>query len=343
MPDTAAASPRPRGIIPRAISWTLERTLVRAFLLYSEKRGAQLADSITYRALFSVFAAVLLGFSFATLWLAGNPEAWQALIAAVDTAIPGLVGPDGVVDVSDIEAPIGLSIAGIASLVGLVGAAIGAVGSLRNAFRLIADKVSDDLLFVWVMLRNLGLAVAIGLLLVVSAGATFVGAASITTLLGWLGLPEDSMMAVVATRLVSVVVVFALDTAVILLAFVTLSGVRAPARALWTGSLLGGLGLTVLQLLSGLFVGGATSNPLLATFASLIALLLWFNLSAQVILIAAAVIVTITHEKEDRVRARFGAATFAQHRLQRAEDAVQVAVSELDQARQAVDEEREKA
>ena len=39
-----------------------------------------LADSITYRALFSVFAGVLLGFSFATLWLSDNPQAMQALI-----------------------------------------------------------------------------------------------------------------------------------------------------------------------------------------------------------------------------------------------------------------------
>jgi membrane protein len=35
-----------------------------------------LADSVTYRALFSVFAGVLLGFSIAALWLAGNPVAW---------------------------------------------------------------------------------------------------------------------------------------------------------------------------------------------------------------------------------------------------------------------------
>ena len=33
--------------------------------------------------LFSIFAGVLLGFSVAALWLAGNPDAWQALIDAV--------------------------------------------------------------------------------------------------------------------------------------------------------------------------------------------------------------------------------------------------------------------
>lgn len=336
-PDPA---PRARGLVPRLTAWFLERTLVRAFLLYSEHRGAQLADSVTYRTLFSVFAGVLLGFSFASLWLAGNPEAWRALVAAVDSAIPGLVGEDGIIDPSAIQAPAGLTIAGILSLIGLIGAAIGAIGSLRAALRILADRVSEDSFFLWVLLRNLGLAVALGVLLVVSAAATFLGTASIDTVTGWLGLPEDSVLVVVATRIVSILVVLALDTFVIVLMFVSLSGLRVRAKALWTGAVLGGIGLLVLQELSGLFVGGASSNPLLASFASLIALLLWFNLSAQVILIAGAVIITIAREQDDRVRSRFGAETFAQRRMRRAEDAVTMAVEELEKARAAEAKER---
>ena len=75
--------------------------------------------------------------------------------------------------------------------------------------------------------------------------------------------------------------------------------------------------------MSGLFVGGATSNPLLASFASLIALLLWLNLSSQVILIASAYIVVGTEEDTDRVHAVHGATTLAQFRVRRAERAVQ--------------------
>ena len=339
MPQPVDVQP-PQGIVPRLIAWLLERTLVRSFLLYSEHRGPQLADSVTYRALFSVFAGVLLGFSIGALWLSGNPQAWAAIISGVNAAIPGLLGKDGIIDPSDIEAPAGLSIAGVISLVGLVGAAIGAIGSLRMALRSLADRVADDVLFVWVLLRNLALAIAIGGLLAASAVVSFLGAASVTTVVGWLGLGEGSPFAEGASWFVTLLVTFALDTAVILLLFRTLSGFRAPARALWTGALLGGLGLTVLQQLSGLFVGGASANPLLASFASLIALLLWFNLSAQVMLIASAVIITISRESEDRVRSRYGARTFAQRRLQRAEDSVAVAVTELDQARAAVEKER---
>lgn len=341
----SSPSVSPQPLVARVIAWALRRTLVRAFLRYSEHRGPQLADSVTYRALFSIFAAVLLGFSVAALWLAGNPAALKALADAVDSAVPGLVGTDGdgLIDLSAIEAPVGLTIAGVISLVGLVGAAIGAIGSLRMAVRAIADTTGEDVFFLWVLLRNLGLAVAIAVLLVLSAAATFVGSLSVTTVLSWLGIAEESTAAQIGTRAVGVLVVFVLDALVVLLMFVTMSGVKAPRRALVAGAVLGGAGLTVLQELSGLFVGGAASNPLLASFASIIALLLWVNLSTQVLLIAASVIVTITHEAEDRVRERFGASTFAERRRQRAEDAVRIAAEELQRAQTAIQAEQDAA
>ena len=86
-----------------------------------------------------------------------------------------------------------------------------------------------------------------------------------------------------------------------------------------------------------------TCWPITNTFASLIALLLWFNLSAQVILIASAYIVTGVEEESDRVRARYGAKTFAQRRVRRAENAVMAASGELTAARDAEAEERNKA
>jgi membrane protein len=331
------------ALIARVIAWVLRRRLVRSFLLYSERRGPQFADAVTYRTLFSVFAGVLLGFSLAALWLADNPVAWQALIDAVDAAIPGLVGPGGVIDTSLIQAPAGLTVAGIIALVGLVGAAIGAIGSLRTALRVLAGSVTEDVAWYWVILRNLGLAIGIGAALAASAAVTYLGTFGVRTLLAWLGVPDSADVSTVLPRIVSLLVVFVLDACIVAVLFLVLSGVKPSARSLWTGAVLGGLGLTVLQALSSLFVGGASSNPLLASFASLIALLLWFNLSAQVILIAGAVIITGAEEEKDRVRARYGAATFAQRRVQRAEDAVAVAARELELARAAEQQEREKA
>ncbi|KQQ68901.1 YhjD/YihY/BrkB family envelope integrity protein [Microbacterium sp. Leaf320] len=337
--DSAAPDADRPGLIARvsaaAIRWALTRRPVRAFLLYSERRGPMLADSVTYRALFSVFAGVLLGFSIAALWLAGNPDAWKAIIAAVQSVVPGLIGDGGIIDPSDLEAPVSLSIAGAISVIALTGSALAAVGSLRTAVRLLAGTAQADILFIWVMLRNLLLAIGIGLAFVAAAAVTFIGRIGITWIAGLLGIADDSAPATWSIRIVSLVVVLALDTALIAGVFRLLSGTRPSARSLWTGALLGGIGLLVLQELSGLFIGGATSNPLLASFASLLALLIWLNLSTQVILISCAYIVTSEEERHDRVHARFGATTFPQRRVQRAEAEVALATDELRAAQKA--------
>jgi len=337
--DSASQNAQPPGLIARvsakAIRWALERRPVRAFLLYSERRGPMLADSVTYRALFSVFAGVLLGFSIAALWLAGNPEAWRAIIDAVQSVVPGLIGEGGVIDPDDLRVPLSLSIAGIVSAVALTGSALSAVGSLRTAVRLISGTAQDDILFIWVLLRNLLLALGVAVLFVASAAVTFVGRLGITWITGLLGLDEDSAAATWSVRIVSLLVVLALNTVLIAGVFRLLSGVAASPRSLWTGALIGGVGLLVLQELSSLFIGGATSNPLLASFASLLALLIWLNLSTQVMLIACAYIVTSEDERHDRVHARFGAKTFEQRRVQRAEAEVALATATLRTAQEA--------
>ncbi|MFB8147395.1 YihY/virulence factor BrkB family protein [Microbacterium sp. NPDC056003] len=328
-------------LIAKLTAWALSLRPVRVWFHFLERRGAMLADSITYRALFSVFAGVLLGFSFAALWLSGNPAAWQALVDAVDSAIPGLLGEDGLIEVDKIQAPAGLTVTGILSLVALVGAAIGAIGSLRAALRTLADEIHDDVFWIWVMLRNLLLAIAIGGGFVASAVVTFYG----STFIGWVGdwLGIEGFVADAATRALAIVVVFLLDAGLIALAFVVLSGVKARPKTLFTGALIGGIGLTVLQQLSGMFVAGAGSNPLLASFAALIALLLWFNLSAQVILLASTWIIIGVAEDADRVRERFGATSFEARRIKRAEDAVRVASEELRLANEAAEKSRRAA
>ncbi|WES65691.1 YihY/virulence factor BrkB family protein [Microbacter sp. GSS18] len=327
-------------LVKKVIAWVLTLKIVRAFLLYVEKRGPMLSDGITYRALFSIFAGVLLTFSFAALWLSGNPDVIQALIGSLDAVIPGLVGPDGIIDPENIAPPAGLTLTGIISAIGLVMAAIGAITSLRIAMRTIASTNYDDIAYVWKLMRNLLLAIGTALALVASAVVTFLGTYSVDLVLGWLDRPDGGPADNILTTVVTVGVVYLLDVGAIIALFLMLSGVKPPARALWAGALLGGFGLTVLQQLSGLFVGGATSNPLLASFASLIALLLWVNLSVQVVLIAAAYIVVGVREAEDRVRFKYGAATFAQRKVRQAEVDVQTAADALRAAREAEEKER---
>lgn len=337
MSESTASAP---NLIERIIAWALTLKPVRAFLLYLDTRGPMLADSISYRTLFSVFAGVFLGFSVASLWLADNPDVFNALVKVVDAAIPGLLGPDGLIDPTTIKAPVGLTITGVIALVALFGAAIGAIGSLRMAFRQLARHVHDDIFWIWVIVRNVLIAIGIGAAFLVSAVVTFYGTAGIGAFTEWLGKGPNDPLTVFSARALSLIVVFVLDALCIGILFRLLSGLKPSARSLWSGALLGAVALSVLQQLSFLFVAGVSRNPIYASFASLIAVLVWLNLSAQVILIAGAYIVTGVAEETDRVRARYGAKTFAQRRVQDAEDLAQLANDDLIKARTEEEKER---
>ncbi|MFD5863908.1 YihY/virulence factor BrkB family protein [Agromyces sp. NPDC127015] len=286
----------------RVWEWALRFTLVQAIVHYFSRHGPMLADSVTYRALFSVFAGAFLGFAVAGVWLAGRPEAIDALMRAIDAVIPGLVGEDGVITPEQLVQPVTLSVAGVLALVGLVGAAIGAIGSLRVAFRDLAEQPDDPRFFGWLMFRDFVFAIGFGAAFVVAAVIMVASTAALGTVFDWLGVSTRSGWFDGLTRTVSVLLAFAIDTAAIAALFRLLSGIRVRARSLWRGALLGGLGLTGLQVLSGLFVGGAMVNPLLASFTALIALLIWLNLSSQVILIAGAYIVADHKVVESRPR-----------------------------------------
>jgi membrane protein len=70
--------------------------------------------------------------------------------------------------------------------------------------------------------------------------------------------------------------------------FRVLSRVAIPWRSLIVGSALGGISLSVLSTISGLVLGGASRNPLLASFTVFFGLLIWFNLVCRVILLSAS-------------------------------------------------------
>jgi membrane protein len=62
--------------------------------------------------------------------------------------------------------------------------------------------------------------------------------------------------------------------------------------------MLGGLGISVLQLGAGLLLSYTPSNPLLATFAVFIGMLLWFRLLGLVMLVAAAWIAVAAKDRD---------------------------------------------
>ena len=99
-------------------------------------------------------------------------------------------------------------------------------------------------------------------------------------------------------RIGSVIVSFVINAAALAALFRFLTGTSLRWRVIWPGALLGGAALTVLQFGAGLLLSYTPSNPLLATFAIFVGLLLWFKISGIIMLVAAAWIAVASKDRD---------------------------------------------
>ncbi|PJJ61793.1 YihY/virulence factor BrkB family protein [Compostimonas suwonensis] len=285
---TEGKQPGRPGVIARTVGWVMSLRPVRVFTHYTDINGNLLASGMSYQAVFAVFAAIFVAFSIAGFWLIANPEIENALLDIINRTIPGLIGDDGIIKPEQLD---GLSTAlgwtGVIALVGLLWTALGWLSFLRLAIRAIFGMPKDTTNFVLAKAVDLGLGVAFGLVLAISAVLSVVTTQLLNWLLGLIGI-DDSVGGLVAGRFTGLLIVFVINTLVLAVMFRVLSRVAIPLRRLLVGALLGGLALGAIQVLGGLLLGGASRNPLLASFAVFIGLLIWFNLVSTITLLAAS-------------------------------------------------------
>ncbi|AMB58997.1 YhjD/YihY/BrkB family envelope integrity protein [Microterricola viridarii] len=316
------------------VDFVLQLKPVRVFNRYAGDRGPLLAAGMSYQALFAVFAGVYVGFTLAGLWLAANPAVWAALIELINGFIPGLLRTPGgsdeaLVDPDAIIQPLTLSISGIIALVGLVATSIAWIGATRTAVRGIFRLPNDTTFFVLLTLRDLGLALALGLALIAAALISVFSTSALGLLAAELGASTSSVGFVLISQAVGILLVFIIDTLTLVALILLISGIKVPGGILWRGVLLGGAAMTALQLLGGSLLGGAAANPLLASFTALIGVLIWFNLLNQLLLLIASWIATGVDDRRAGITATVAMRSTAERRVLHAKVRVQQAQQEL--------------
>ena len=262
----------------------------RHFLLHN---GFLLGAGISYQALFAIFAAIYVAFAITGLWLGGNADAVDAMISVINSYIPGLIGPEGIVSTGEVK-EIAASTTGVLSVTGLIAlatvvwTAIGWVTYSRRGVRDIFAIPPDRRSYALLKARDLLAAAIFGVALIVGSALSAISAWALSWVLGLFGVHLDSGVLGSSIRVGTVVVSFALNSASLAALFRFLTGTQLKWRLIWPGSLLGGAALTVLQFGAGLLLSYTPSNPLLATFAIFVGLLLWFKISGIIMLVAAS-------------------------------------------------------
>ena len=259
----------------------------RAWKRYGDSRGNLLAGGVGYFAFFSIFPAVLLAFTVLGLVLRNQPQLIQAIEDYVSEVLPGFVktpdNPDGIIT---IEAPTSaaLTVSGLLSLVGLLVAGLGWLGALRAGIRAVFGVEGEPGNVVTNKLRDLGVMVLLGAGVVVSAAVGAVAGGAASWLSEHVGLGRHGWPLTIVSLLVGVL----LDGVLVALMLRVLTGVPIPWPVLRGAALFGGLALTALKKFGTLLLSATTGNPLFASFAAVVGLLVWLNLMSRVLLVSAA-------------------------------------------------------
>ena len=307
-PDGAASEARRLdAAVERATALT-RRTLglfpVRVWRHFLQHNGFLLAAGVSYQALFAIFAAIYLAFAIAGLWLGGSEDAVNGLIAIINSYIPNLILPEGGVVTPEQVQEIASNTTGVLSITGLIAlgtviwTAIGWVTFSRRAVRDIFGLPPDRRSYVLLKARDLLAALIFGIALVVGSVLTSASATVLSWILTQLGWDSGSDSVNVSIRIGTVLVSFALMSSALASMVRFLTGTSLHWGTIWPGARLGGGAMTVLQYGAGFLLSYTPSNPLLATFAIFIGLLLWFRVNGVVMLVAASWIAVAAQDRD---------------------------------------------
>jgi membrane protein len=274
--------------VVRIWQWIKQLKPYRVFINFSHNDGNLLAAGMSYQSLFASFAGIWVGFSVAGIWLNSRSVLEEELIAIINRAIPDLIGEHGLIDPNDLPSGLTFGWTGIIAIIGLLWTAIAWLYYTRQAVRAMFDLGRDKTNYVLQKIRDLGLAFCFGAVLIVSAIVSAVSGEAVTLFLGMLGLSDHSFWTLFTARATGFVIALALNLLVLATMFRLLSRVAIPVRNLLFGSFLGAIALSAVSAIGGIVVGAASRNPLLATFAVFIGLLIWFILICRIILLSAS-------------------------------------------------------
>src|SRR5215207_4654569 len=275
--------------------------LVRTFERFNSRMGAQFGAAITYFSILGVIPVLMLGFSIAGFVLTiSRPDLLDPLATAIADAL-GSADPatrDRILSV--IESALRTFTAiGIVGVVSALYSGAGWMANLRNAVRAqwrqnfdlrdtSGNVVTRTLLN---LVELLGVVVAIVLTFVL----TSLSAALTDDVLNWLGVGHIGWLSPVL-RLIPVIVSIGAGWLLFLYLYAVLPETRVPWKIVRRGALIGAIGLAILQYLTSFLVVRFSNSPAALIFGPVIALMLFFNLFAQLILLVAAWIATARPE-----------------------------------------------
>ncbi|RHA39653.1 YihY/virulence factor BrkB family protein [Cellulomonas rhizosphaerae] len=290
-PADDSTPPSGTSLVGRAkalLAWWNATRPARANARFGERGGGVLTGGIAYAALFSVFAALTIGYTIFMAVLGNNEKLRQSVLDAINDNLPGLIDTgsnQGMIDPESLKLSGGLTTTGIIAVVVLLLSALSATAALRTGVRaMFAEEGGGNA--ITGKLRQLGGLAGLAFAVLLAAILTTAVGSAAQWLLSALGWGDASG---VTLRIVGILVALVIDAATFVLIVRLLAGENPPRRDLLWGAVIAGVGIGVVRFLGTTVVAGSVGkNPLFTSVAVIVTLLIWVNLISRIVLLASA-------------------------------------------------------
>lgn len=252
----------------------------RAFAHLQTVHWTRLAAAMTFTSFLSLFPllAVVAAVGAATL----SDHQLDTLEHKISQQIPGIADK---LDINSLVSNAGTI--GVAAAAALVFTGIGWVGSLRDCLRAVWRKDDEERNPVKAKLFDGGVLLGLGAAALVSLAASGFATAAVNWTADRVGLDHHGPGRVLLT-VVGYVLAIVADFLILVYLLTLLPGVDPPRRAVAVAALIGAVGFEMLKVgLSG-YLRGVAGKNVYGAFGTPIALLLWFNFMAKLLLYCAA-------------------------------------------------------
>ncbi|MFE2286885.1 YihY/virulence factor BrkB family protein [Streptomyces sp. NPDC059443] len=268
-------------VIGPLMSALMRTHLWRSYQRLSRVHWGRLAAAITFISFVALFPLITVAAAIGAALL--SQDQLDRLQKNLAEQVPGISDQ---LDINALVAnagTVGLVAAGILLFTG-----IGWVGSMRGCLRAVWDRDDEDEGNPVVRKGKDALVlIGLGAAVLASAAASIIGSSLVGRAGDWAGLPQDGVgggLLRAAAFLVGVLAAFLL----LLYVLTLLPGVEPPRGRLIQAALIGAAGFELLKLLLSGYMRGVATKSMYGAFGVPIALLIWINLTAKLLLFCAA-------------------------------------------------------
>ena len=259
---------------------------------FAKRNGGTLANGMAYNLLFAFFSGIWTVFAVVALLFTKNTTLLDWFISTLERTIPGLTITDSMV--SGISST--MTWTGALTFCIFVWKVLCCLDAWRNAAWTMMDCPKPSFDPIQIRLFDAVAFVLVALLFVISSIAGVISGGivrRIVNLLRSLAMLQGADTTVANSLLLDLsgfLIGLVLNILLMALMFCFVARIRCDRRLIAFVCLIGGLLVSVLQLLGSRLLGGATSNPLMAPFSVFIGVLIWFSFIARILMYCAAFI-----------------------------------------------------